>query len=308
MTARIAILPDDTFGVREAVAAAGAQIVPIEEADGLIWSNPADPRALRHTVAGSDVRWVQVTSAGVEKFRLEGCLDGRRVWTSARGLYGEACSEHVLALTLSATRRLHVHARKRDNQVAQGFSAAERLLSSQHVLVLGTGGIGVASARLLKAFNARVTGVNRSGRAVEPFDEIVAADQLARVVGDAGVVVLCAPLTAQTNGLFDEAMFGRMREGSWLINVARGEIVDTSALVRALRSGHLGGACLDVTTPALLPADHPLWDIDTALVTPHVAATWAMSRDLFVERVARNVRAFDRGEELEGVVDQTHGY
>lgn len=308
MSARIAIQPDDTFGVGDAVAGAGGEVVGLPEADALVWSAPGDPEGLREALAGSRVRWVQVTSAGVEKFHRAGCLDGTRLWTSARGLYGQACAEHVLALTLSAMRRVHVHARSRDNRPAEGFSAPERLLASQHVVLVGTGGIGSASGRLLKAFGARVTGVNRSGRAVEGFDTIVPSGALACTVGEADVVVLCAPLTPQTEGLFDATMLQRVRAGAWLVNVARGEIVDTDALVEALTSGHLAGACLDVTTPGRLPADHPLWDIDSVVVTPHVAATWPMSRELFVERVARNVRAFASGQELEGVVDQVHGY
>jgi D-2-hydroxyacid dehydrogenase (NADP+) len=120
--------------------------------------------------------------------------------------------------------------------------------------------------------------------------------------------VLCAPLTPETEGLFDADMFARMRDGAWLINVARGALVDTDALVRALDRGKLAGACLDVTSPGVLPADHPLWDVDSVLITPHVAATWSMSRELLIGRCVRNVRQFSRNSPLEGVVDQVNAY
>jgi phosphoglycerate dehydrogenase-like enzyme len=306
---QVAIAPDDTFGIAEHVASeAVAELVEPDAADILIWSAPYAASELREQLEHSPSRLVQVTSAGVERFHEAGCLDGSRTWTSARGLYGEACAEHVLALILAALRRIHVHARARDNRVSPGFTAQERLLSAARVLIVGTGGIGSASARLLRAFGASVIGVNRSGRNVEQFDQVVAADRMTEFLGDADLVVLCAPLTPETAGLFDAGMFARMRDGAWLINVARGALVDTDALVRALDRGKLAGACLDVTSPGVLPADHPLWDIDSVLVTPHVAATWSMSRDLLIGRCVRNVRQFGCNGSLEGVVDQVNAY
>lgn len=306
---RVAIAPDDTFGIAEHVASeAAAELVEPDAAEILIWSAPYAASELREQLEHSPARLVQVTSAGVERFHLAGCLDGSRTWTSARGLYGEACAEHVLALILAALRRIHVHARARDNRVSPGFTAPERLLSAARVLVVGTGGIGSASARLLKAFGASVVGVNRSGRKVEHFDQVVASDRLTECLGDADLVVLCAPLTPATKGMFDADMFARMRDGAWLINVARGALVETDALVTALDQGKLAGACLDVTSPDVLPADHPLWDVDSVLVTPHVAATWSMSRELLIGRFVRNVRQFSRNDPLEGVVDQVNAY
>jgi phosphoglycerate dehydrogenase-like enzyme len=306
---RVAIAPDDTFGLAEHVSGEpAAELVEADAAEMLVWSAPYAADELRERLRNSPARLVQVTSAGVERFHQAGCLDGRRVWTSARGLYGEACAEHVLALTLAALRRIHVHARARDNRVSPGFTAPERLLSTTRVLIVGTGGIGAASARLLKAFGASTIGVNRQGRQVEHFDAVFPTDRLAECVGDVDLVVLCAPLTPATKNLFDAEMFARVRDGAWLVNVARGDLVDTDALVGALDRGKLAGACLDVTSPEPLPADHPLWDVDTVLVTPHISATWSMSRELLLGRVVRNVRQLSRDGPLEGVVDQVHAY
>jgi phosphoglycerate dehydrogenase-like enzyme len=127
-------------------------------------------------------------------------------------------------------------------------------------------------------------------------------------VGDADYVVLAAALTPQTHHLFDAAMLEYMRPSAWLINVARGGLIDTDALVRALTRDELGGVGLDVTDPEPLPDDHPLWSLPNAMITPHVANTWAMALPELAALVTRNVEAFASDLPLEGRVDVQAGY
>jgi D-3-phosphoglycerate dehydrogenase len=184
----------------------------------------------------------------------------------------------------------------------------EKRLKDANVVIVGTGGIGRALARMLAPLEARVIGVNRSGRPLEEAQRTVPVTELSDVLGDADHVVLAAASTPETKALFGAAEFKAMRASAWLVNVARGALVDTDALVEALRSGEIAGAALDVTEPEPLPAGHPLWELDNVIITPHVANTADMAVPELLQMVRRNVEHFARDEPLEGLVDVALGY
>jgi D-3-phosphoglycerate dehydrogenase len=277
----------------------------VEGADALVWTDAVDPKGLAAALARSSARWVQLPLAGVEEFVA--VMDRDRVWTSAKGIYGPACAEHALALMLAASRLLHRHLRTARWQPPAKGSRHRRLAGGRAVIV-GTGGIGAALLRLLPPFGVAATAVNRSRLPAEYAAETVPVSALPQVLPEADWVVLALALTPQTRGLFDAAMLGRMNPDAWLVNVARGALVDTEALVEALRSGRLGGAALDVTEPEPLPDDHPLWSLDDVIITSHSAGTEAMALPELAARVQRNVERFARGLPLEGVVDPSLGY
>jgi phosphoglycerate dehydrogenase-like enzyme len=285
----------------------GGRLVPPAEADALVWTDPSDPEALRSVLRSSPVRWVQLPFAGIESFLDAGVVDDRRTWTCTKGAYGHAAAEHALALLLAAARRIHSHARSK-SWTPRRARSPERRLNDTTVLVVGTGGIGGALARMLVPLGPRLLAVNHSGRPLQEAERTEPVERLPDIVGEADFVVLAAPLTPATRGLFDRAMLRRMRTDGWLVNVARGPLVNTDDLVAALRSGEIGGAALDVTDPEPLPAGHPLWSIDDVLITPHVANTWAMALPELAGVVRRNVARFAAGEALEGVVDPGAGY
>jgi phosphoglycerate dehydrogenase-like enzyme len=285
----------------------GGRLVSPAEADALVWTDPSDPEALRSVLRSSPVRWVQLPFAGIESFLDAGVVDERRTWTCTKGAYGHAAAEHALALLLAAARRIHTHARSR-SWTPRRARSPERRLKDTTVLVVGTGGIGGALASMLVPLGPRLLAINQSGRPLREAERTEPVERLPDVVGEADFVVLAAPLTPATRGLFDRAMFRRMRTDGWLVNVARGPLVSTDDLVAALRSGEIGGAALDVTDPEPLPAGHPLWSIDDVLITPHVANTWAMALPELAGVVRRNVARFAAGEALEGVVDPGAGY
>jgi D-3-phosphoglycerate dehydrogenase len=262
---------------------------------------------LRRALAGSPARWVQLPSAGIEPFVAAGVIDERRQWTCAKGTFGHACAEHALGFMIMAARRMHEHARARSWH-GEGEHSRERRLHGCTVVVVGTGGIGAPLPGMLAPLGARVVGVNRSGRQLDGAVRTVTWDRLAEVLPDADFVVLAAAYTAETKGLFDAHMLSLMRPDAWLINVARGGLVDTDALVDALRRKALGGAALDVTDPEPLPDGHPLWSLDDVVITPHVANTWIMGLPELRARITRNVRKFATGEPLEGPVDPALGY
>jgi phosphoglycerate dehydrogenase-like enzyme len=136
----------------------------------------------------------------------------------------------------------------------------------------------------------------------------VTPSHLGEALAGARAVMLAAALTPQTRGMIGQKELGVMDRQAWLVNVARGALVDTTALVEALRSNQIGGAALDVTDPEPLPAGHPLWDLPNCLITPHTADTEQMTEPLLAARITENVQRLAAGQELEGRVDPDLGY
>lgn len=306
----VAIAPVVTDEMRSAVERGGGRVVVPADAQALVWVDPADPEGLKHLLATTPARWVQLPFAGIESFFAAGVIDPERTWTCAKGIYGHSTAEHALALMLLAARRLHLHVNASSwtspRGVGSGFGAAERRLADCTVVIVGTGGIGTELAGMLEPLRAHVIGVNRSGRSLRNAARTEKIDRLAALLPEADFLVLAAALTPETRGLIGGAELGAMKDSAWLINVARGALVDSAALVHALREGRLGGAALDVTDPEPLPDGHPLWEL--AVVTPHVANTWDMALPELSALVERNVARFGRGEVLEGLVDPSAGY
>jgi phosphoglycerate dehydrogenase-like enzyme len=195
-------------------------------------------------------------------------------------------AEHALALVLALRRGLHHLPRGTwtDERTAAGWCSS---LEGEHALIVGCGQIGRAVARRLRPFGAHVTGLNRTPGDLAEFDVVAPLDRIDDHLPQAGVVVLCLPLTPGTGGLLDRARLARLRPGAHLVNVGRGGVVDETALAEALASGRIGGAGLDVFATEPLPADSPLWAAPNAILTPHVAGLGGRGED----RIAASVRA-----------------
>lgn len=310
MIVKVAIEPAATDDLRAAVERGGGRLVEPVDAEALVWVDPADPNGLKTLLERCPARWVQLPFAGIESFFAAGVIEPERIWTCAKGIYGHSTGEHALALMLMAARRLNVHVKARSwsspRGVGSGFGSAERRLADCTVLIVGTGGIGTELAAMLQPLRARVVGVNRSGRPLAGAERTEKIEALLELLPEADFVVLAVALTPATRGLIGTPELAAMKDSAWLVNVARGALVDTQALVAALQAGDIGGAALDVTDPEPLPDGHPLWEL--AAVTPHVANTWDMALPELTALVERNVRAFSEGGELEGLVDPAAGY
>jgi D-2-hydroxyacid dehydrogenase (NADP+) len=315
VAARIAVLgdkspagdpPDDELF--DAVRRGGGEIADAEKADGIVWVDPSDPDGLKQGLERSPARWVQLPFAGIEPFVSAGVIDEGHAWTCAKGIYGESCAEHALAFMLVAWHRMHDHIGATRWHPEDSSSTERRFHGQAKVAIVGTGGIGGSLASMLEPFDAHVIGVNRSGRSLAGAQRTVVVAELSEVISEVDFVVLAAATTSETEGLLDEAMFARMNPSAWLINVARGALVDTDALVDALQRGVIGGAALDVTTPEPLPEGHPLWELDDCIITPHIANTWVMGLPALCSLIERNVAHFVAGEPLEATVDPKLGY
>jgi phosphoglycerate dehydrogenase-like enzyme len=304
---KVAILPSSTDDIERAVTEGGGTVVEIPSAEALVWTDPRNPQRLKEILETSNVDWVQLPFAGIETFFEAGVIDPELTWTCAKGIYGPACAEHALALMLAAARRIHIHAGA-ESWSKLGLDSPEYRLEDKTVVVVGTGGIGSALVPMVRPLGLRIIGVNRSGRALEGAERTIAVDELSSVLPESDFVVVAAAYTNATHHLFDESKFAAMGSHTWIVNVARGGLIDTDALVAALRAQDIGGAALDVTDPEPLPDGHPLWDLENCLITPHVANTWAMGLAELPGLVRRNVTAWSKGERLEGLVDPRLGY
>ncbi len=302
---RVAVGPGPAPWAAEAIRRGGGQVVALDEDPvGLVWTDGGAMDALRSALAARpNISWVQLPQAGVERAFQAGVVDPQRRWTSAKGAYAEPVAEHALALILAGLRQLKIRAQAR----TWGEPAGESLFD-QPVTVVGAGGIATVLLRLLEPFRTPVTVVRRQAEPVPGAARTLSTDRLTEALAGARAVVIVVALTPQTQGLIGRAELAAMEPDAWLVNVARGGVVDTEALTDALQKGQIGGAALDVTDPEPLPAGHPLWDLPNCLITPHTADTEEMTQPLLADRIADNVRRLATGQDLIGLLDPAHGY
>lgn len=289
----------------DAARRAGADVDAAGDASVVMWlTNTFEPELTDALHEG--VVWVQLRTAGVESWLDQAAADRGRQWTSARGIYAEAVAEHALASILAGLKLLPTYARATSwDADAKGKG---QLLRDATVAVIGAGGIGQELIRYLQPFGSRIIAVTRTGRAIEGAHESLAADRVAEVFPRADVVVLSAPSTPGTSSLVGASELEAMREQALLVNIARGSLIDTEALVACLQRGGIGGAMLDVTDPEPLPDDHPLWREPRALITPHAANPGPSQMPRLAALFEDNLRRFTAGEPLRGLLDFDAGY
>ena len=262
--------------------------------------------------AAENLRWVQSWSAGVDRYLgLKGLMENDAItFTNMKGAHGPVISEHVFAMLLYLRRDLGAYlAAQREGRWDRRAGKGQAALAETTLLVAGMGGIGREIAKRGKAFDMEVLATVRTAREAPDYvDQLGTAKDLDRFLPRADVVAIALPLTKETRGLFDAERIAKIKRGAILINIARGAIVDTDALVKALASGHLAGACLDVTDPEPLPAESPLWAMKNVVITPHVAGRAELTRKRRMAIFRENVKRFAEGAGLVNVVDKKAGY
>lgn len=263
----------------------------VSRVDAVVAFGPAD--------SFLDLSWVHCVRAGYDAFPLDDYRDAGVVLTNSSGIHGTAVGETALGSMLSLARRLHV---ARDAQRERSWSQPDWdepfTLRDERLTVVGLGALGQGIARRADAFGMRVAGVRRKPVRPSHVRRVYTPDRLQQAVSDARFVALAVPLTDDTEGMVDASVLETMREDAFLVNVARGGVVDEPALVAALESGEIAGAALDVFATEPLPESSPLWEMDDVLVTPHVAAA---RRDYYrdvADLVRQNVTHADADEEL----------
>lgn len=312
-------LPDvsdtDVARIREA-AGPGATVTVVDGVRAAFGPAPRCDVVLgfmppRLFAASTALRWVHATASGIDGFMYPEFRDSDVLLTGEKGLVGGHLADHGFGLLLAVTRRIAVAIRLGPAawDVREAMRREEIELEGLVMGVVGFGGTGRAMARRAVAFGMSCLAVDEMAvPAGNGVGEVWPTTRLSDVLGASDVVAICCPLTEATTGLFDDAVFAAMKPGAILVNVTRGEVVDDAALVRALESGRLGGAALDVTPVEPLPADHPLWRFDNVVITPHTAGASQHRGRRNLARFCDNLRRYRAGQELIGLVDKRAGY
>jgi len=252
------------------------------------------------------VRWVHATSAGVDALMIDPIKHSDIVVTNARGIFDRGIAEYVLgALLMFAKDTLGNLALKEQHRWQHRET---RMLRGANALIVGAGSIGREVATVLGAMGMIVIGTARHARQDSAFDRVHRQQDLPALLGDADYVVITAPLTPDTDGLFDAATFRQMKPGAALVNVGRGPIVRTDALLQALQRGRLAGAALDVFEAEPLPADHPLWNHPKVMISAHMAGDFIGWRQALGQQFVDNFHRWRRGQPLDNPVSKEHGY
>ena len=240
-----------------------------------------------------NLRWVQSLTTGTDQIVKLKTLGAGVTVTSTRGMHGPQMSELVFLHMLALARDFP---RMQRNQAASTWERwPQPLLWGKTAVIVGVGAIAEALAPRCKAFGMTVHGVSGSPRGIAGFDHVHARSQLAQAAALADFLILIVPLSPETENLIDARIIGAMKPGAYLVNCARGSLVDQDALLVALESGHLAGAGLDVTDPEPLPVGHPLLDHPRVIVTPHIASSTRAGRRRLFEHAIDNALAVLQG-------------
>lgn len=269
------------------------------EADVLITFGPMlDDRVF---ALAKRLKWVQALGTGVDNLIDLPSLPRDAIVTNLHGIHGPPLSEAAFAAMLLLSRRMHHSVRAQDRR--QWVRWPSTLLNGKTVGVLGVGVIAEDLAPRLKAFNMRTVGITSGVRSVPGFDELRPRDPLAAAVRDLDYLILLTPLTPQTRGIVNAEVLAALKPSAFLVNLARGGVVDEAALVETLRARRIAGAAVDVFVEEPLPADSPFWELDNVFITPHLGGFNDQYVDHAMPVIEQNMRAFLAGRAPAGMIN-----
>lgn len=260
------------------------------------------------------LKWVHTSAVAVETLCLPELFARGIAVSNTRGVQALPIAEHVMTVVLALAKQLpFVLENQRQARWAQNDFMGDRLPWLLHGRTLGLVGVGTIGSEIAKraeAFGMRVIALRRRPAygVIGHVDRVYGKEQLDEFLGQCHVIVVAAPLTPETHGLLGAAQFAQLPKGAIVINVGRAKIVDTEALIDALKSGHLGGASLDVFPQEPLPADHPLWNTPNVILTPHTSGFRQGHWDEVVELYAENIQRWLKGEPLKYRIEPELGY
>jgi phosphoglycerate dehydrogenase-like enzyme len=274
----------------------------------LRWWMPAT--TLRRILAAAPrLRWLHTPSAGVDGLLIPEVIERKIVLTNSAGAHAIPIAEFVLLGMLGhAKRASELSALTPENAWEQGRRLHLNELYEKTLLILGLGHIGQEIARRAAAFDMRVIGSRRRPTPIAGVERVVGEDIWRELLPEADYVVIATPLTSATRGMLNTAALALLRPSAYLINIARGEIIDTAALIVALEQGRLAGAALDVLPEEPLPPDHPLWRTPNVWITPHISSSSPRTSERAIAIFLENVRRDMAGQPFVNLVDQQAGY
>lgn len=254
------------------------------------------------------LKWIQAVSAGVDYLEGTGIFEGPIILTSASGVQVIPVGEYVLTAMLTLAKDVARIIRDKEQRAWDRFNLIE--LRSKTLGIVGLGQIGREVGRLGKALEMKVIATRRSweGPLLPYADELLPPTRLPELLSQSDFVVLCVPLTSDTLKMVGERELRIMKPTAFLINVARGSVVDEGALVRALKEGWIAGAALDVFEKEPIPVESELWDMPNVFLSAHIAGLSDMYDVRVVELFCENLKRYLAGQELLNVVDRSRGY
>lgn len=272
----------------------------------IAWVDMAETKHVAATIAaaGPGLEWLSTIYAGLDALPIGFLRDRGVTVTNGAGINAIAVAEYAVMGVLVAAKRFDTVVRAHDRREWLTTPPGRVELADTRALVIGYGTIGRMIGDRLSAFGVDVTGVTRSGR-----DDTLGPDDWRATLGTYDWVILAAPSTNATKAMIGTAELAAMKPGAWLVNIARGDMIDDDALLGALTSGGIAGAFLDPTSPEPLPADHPLWSAPNTIVTMHLSGQsqtkmFPRAAKLFLE----NLDAYQAGKPMTNVVDLHAGY
>jgi phosphoglycerate dehydrogenase-like enzyme len=267
----------------------------IGDADVLITFGPMlVDRADQVLGKATQLKWIQALGTGVDNIADRPSLGRDVVITNIHGIHGPAMSEAAIAAMLALARDVPRVVRNQDRRAWERWPA--RLVDGATVGIFGVGAIAEVLAPKCKALGMNVVGITSAKRAMPEFDRMYGRDELLTAVGELDYLVLLTPYSPQTHNLIGDSVFAAMKRSSYLINLARGGVVDEAALLRALQDGQIAGAALDVFAQEPLPADHPFWALKNVIVTPHLGGFYDRYVDNALPVIEANMRKFLSGD------------
>ncbi|MDZ7961859.1 MAG: D-2-hydroxyacid dehydrogenase [Aulosira sp. DedQUE10] len=253
------------------------------------------------------LRWHQATNAGVNNILTPQYLEREILLTNGAGLHAIPMAEFVIAYILSYAKNFpKLHELQTQKSWQRGFRNEELL--DKTLLIIGAGGIGQEIAKRAKAFGLNIYGSRRNPQPLPNFDKVVGANEWKALLGEAHYVIIATPLTKETKGIIDAEVFSLMRPDAYLINIARGAIVDEPALIKALQESKIAGAALDTVFTEPLPPESPLWTQPNLFLTPHCSGHSPKTRERAIALFLDNFTRYYNGQSLRNVVDKNAGY
>lgn len=256
----------------------------------------------------SRIKWIQGKAAGVDFLDLASLKEKGVLLTNGSGIHSIPIAESVFGMLLAYTRGIQTSVK---SQLTNTWNQVESLieLHEKTIMIVGTGKIGKEVGRLAQAFNMKTIGVNSSGHEADYMDQVISQDELVKHLKDADIVVNILPLTDKTTSFFNDQVFNAMKKDTLFLNVGRGPSVDTASLLRALDTGKVAFAGLDVFEKEPLEADSPLWEYENVLVTAHISGIAEHFKKRLFAIFEKNLKAYIAGEELpENLIDYKESY
>lgn len=258
--------------------------------------------------ASKRLKWINSFSAGVNPVMDSPIASMPIQLTNAKGIHGKTMGVTTIGYIISFLRHFPTMQRQQQAHVWNKTSVVYHEPTGLTVGIIGAGAIASEVARLCKAMDMTVLGVKRTVTPLENYDKVYPNTEMDTVLAASDFVVILTPLTDATRGMIGAEQLAKMKNTAVLINIARGPVVDTAALVEALQKGVIGGAALDAVDPEPLPADSPLWDMENVIITPHCAADSTLYMDRAIAQFCENVKHFEKGEPLFNEIDLKRKY